>query len=339
MTQIYLKESKNDNLMVTNKKKIKRYLKFYLIPGWRDPDFSSIEYEKEKVKSKRRLFRRLLKPLTIIGFFMILFIASCAVFSPWLTEFTVERLTDRGLSGGTPFSIPSPEHPLGTTKYAYDILGRLIWGCRTALRFGITTILIAASGGIVVGTISAYFGGKVDAIIMRISDLIMIFPSLILLIIFTQLISEQLEIILALFGMLAIPGFARLMRSSVFQVKQNLYIEAAQTGGAKNFKVMFKHIIPNAIAPIIINFFGGVGAAILGFSAIAFLGFGDQSLPDWGTDIDYARTKFSYYEAAFWPGLFILIAVMGFMLIGDGLRDALDPRAKVGSFKRFRKKR
>jgi peptide/nickel transport system permease protein len=129
------------------------------------------------------------------------------------------------------------------------------------------------------------------------------------------------------------------MRSSVLQAKQNLYIEAAQTGGAKNFKVMFKHIIPNAIAPIIINFFGGVGAAILGFSAIAFLGFGDQSLPDWGTDIDYARTKFSYYEAAFWPGLFILIAVMGFMLIGDGLRDALDPRAKVGRFKLFRKKK
>jgi peptide/nickel transport system permease protein len=143
------------------------------------------------------------------------------------------------------------------------------------------------------------------------------------------MIGEQLHIILALFGMLSIPGFARLMRSSVFQVKQNLYIEAAQTGGAKSFKIMFTHIIPNAIAPIIINFFGGVGAAILGFTSIAFLGFGDQSLPDWGTDINYARTKFSHYYTAFWPGLFILIAVMGFILIGDGLRDALDPRLHI----------
>jgi peptide/nickel transport system permease protein len=116
------------------------------------------------------------------------------------------------------------------------------------------------------------------------------------------------------------------MRASVLQVKQNLYVEAAKTGGAKNFKVMFFHIIPNAIAPIIISLFGGVGAAILGFASLAFLGFGDKSLPDWGSDINYARTRFSQYYAAFWPGLFILIAVMGFMLIGDGLRDALDPK-------------
>jgi len=322
MNEIYPEE-------LGQKNKILRYLKFYLVPGWRNPEFSIVEYEIGKVTSKRKLFRRILKPLTILGFIMLIFIAFCAIYAPWLSKFTVEVLTDKGVSRGEPFTPPSPEHPLGTTEYAYDILARMLWGCRTALTFGITTIMIATSGGIIIGTISAYFGGWVDSFIMRIADLVMIFPALILLILFSQMIGEQLPIILALFGMLSIPAFARLMRSSVFQVKQNLYIEAAETGGAKSFKIMFKHIIPNAISPIIINFFGGVGAAILGFTAIAFLGFGDQSLPDWGTDINFARTRFSQYHAALWPGLFILIAVLGFMLIGDGLRDALDPRLRV----------
>jgi ABC-type dipeptide/oligopeptide/nickel transport system permease subunit len=131
---------------------------------------------------------------------------------------------------------------------------------------------------------------------------------------------------LMIFGMFAITGYTRLMRASVLQVKQELYIEAAKTGGANKFKVMFKHVFRNAISPIIISFFGGVGGAILGFSGIAFLGFGDTSIPDWGTDISYASSRLSAIYATIWPGLLILIAVLGFMLIGDGLRDALDPR-------------
>ncbi|MHA1670058.1 MAG: ABC transporter permease [Promethearchaeota archaeon] len=325
MTQVYLKESEKEKISSKNKIKLFKYIKFYLIPGWRQPEFSVIEYEIGITKSKRRLFRRILKPLTILGFFMILFIAICAVYAPWLTEYTIESITDT-TSGGTPFAPPSEGHPLGTTAYAFDILARLIWSCRTALVFGLNTIIIAAIGGIVVGTISAYFGGKTDFIIMRIIDLIMVFPSLVLLILFVEMMGENIQIILYLFGVLSIPIYSRVMRSSVLQEKQSLYVEAAKTGGAKNFKVMFVHIIPNAIAPIIINLFGGVGAAILGFASLAFLGFGDKSLPDWGSDINYARTKFSQYYAAFWPGLFILIAVMGFMLIGDGLRDALDPK-------------
>jgi peptide/nickel transport system permease protein len=332
MTQLSLNNSKEGKIITKPKNNFGRLLKFYLTPGWRDPEFIKFEYQIGKIKSKRRLFRRLLTPLTLVGFMCLLFVTFCAVYAPWLSKFTPSVLTDPS-AGGEAFANPSPEHPLGTTRYAYDILGRLIWGCRTAVTFGITTIIIGATGGIIIGTISAYFGRRVDAIIMRIADLIMIFPALILLIIFTQMVGQQLQLMLALFGMLSIPSFSRLMRSAVFQVKQNLYIEAAQTGGAKNFKVMFKHIIPNAIAPIIINFFGGVGAAVLGFTSIAFLGFGDQSVPDWGTDINYARTQFSHYYAAFWPGLFIIITVMGFMLIGDGLRDALDPRLRIISKK------
>ncbi len=326
MTWYSVKEVEKEE--IKTKRGFLKYLKFYLIPGRREPYFSAIEYEIGKIKSKRKVFRRILSPLSIISIILIFFVVFCAIYAPWLTPFTVRELTNRGLSGGVPFAPPSAEHPLGTTRYAYDILARLIWGCRTAILFGFITIIIGSVGGVVIGTISAYFGGRIDAIIMRAADLIMVFPSLILLILFVEMLGENLFIMLTLFGVLSIPFYARLMRSSVFQVKQNLFIEASITGGAKNFKIMFKHILPNAITPIIINFFGGVGAAILGLTSISFLGFGDQTLPDWGSDINFARTQFSGYFAAFWPGLFILIAVMGFMLMGDGLRDALDPRNK-----------
>ena len=312
------------------KRTLKDWIKFYLIPGWRDPKFTKIERVIYLTKSKRKLFRRLLKPLIIAGFVMVFFIFFCAVYGPIFTPYTIYQVTDFGVSGtGSPFELPSPEHPLGTTSYGYDILARLMWGARTAVTFSLVTIIIASLGGIVVGTISAYLGGRWDFIIMRIVDIIMVLPNLVIVILITQMIGPRLDIILYTYGAFAIPWFSRLMRSSVLQVKQDLYIEAAKTGGAKKFRIMFVHIIPNAISPILISFFGGVGASILGFSSIAFLGFGDQTVSDWGSDILYARARFSGYYAALWPGLFILIAILGFMLVGDGLRDALDPRLRL----------
>ena len=331
-------EQKTDNIIIKTdaiqkkfeltKEAVFRYIKFFLIPGWRDPEFSSKEYEIDKIKSKRRLFRRLLTPLTVVGLGLILFITFLAVYAPWLTPFTLDQATDGGISGITPFlAPPTPGHPLGTTKFGYDLLARVIWGCRTAIVFGFITIIIASFGGIAVGTFSGYYGGRIDSITMRIIDFVLVFPAMILVIIIVQLSpTRNLLMILSIFGMFAIPWYSRLMRSSVLQVKQELYIEAAKTGGASNFKIMFKHVFSNAISPVLISFFGGVGAAILAFSGIAFLGFGDDALPDWGTDINYARARISAIHAAIWPGLFILIAVLGFMLLGDGLRDALDPR-------------
>lgn len=310
-----------------NKTNIARHFWFFLIPGWRDPEFVAREYEIEKIKSKRRLFRRLITPLTISGFLLITFIVFLAVYAPWLTPFTLEGVTDGGVSGNNPWLFPSEQHPLGTTAFGYDVLGRVIWGARTAIVFGFIAIIIASSGGILVGTLAGYYGGWVDSILMRIIDFVIVFPALVIVILLVQLSGEQsLLSILMIYGAFAITSYSRLMRSSVLQVKQEVYIEAAKTGGAKNFKIMFKHVFTNAISPIIIRFFGGVGLAILAFSGIAFLGFGDQQLPDWGTDINYARARLSAIHAAIWPGLFILIAVLGFMLVGDGLRDALDPR-------------
>ena len=178
------------------------------------------------------------------------------------------------------------------------------------------------------GTISGYYGGIVDTIIMRIVDFSLAFPTLVIVIIFTEMASRNLITILLIFGMFAIPSYSRLMRASVLATKQQLYIESARTSGARNFKIMFKHILANSISPIIISFFGGVGAAIIGFAGIAYLGFGDDGIPDWGTDMNYGRGHLSLIHTTLYPGIFILIAVLGFMLLGDGLRDALDPRLK-----------
>lgn len=327
-TELYL--IKKEKIIDLSKENIVRYLKFFLIPGWRDPNFSQKEYEIEKTKSKRKFFRRLIKPLTLIGIGLILFIVFLAIYAPWIATYTLETVTDpaRAIDYGLPYTLPSPLHPWGTTNFAYDLYSRIIWGSRTAITFGILTIIIASLGGIAVGTISGYYGGKVDTIIMRIVDFTLAFPTLVIVIIFTEMVSRNLLTILIIFGMFAIPSYSRLMRASVLETKQQLYIEAAKTSGARNFKIMFKHIFVNSISPIIIRFFGGVGAAIIGFAGIAFLGFGDQAIPDWGTDLNYGRGHLSMIHLNLFPGIFILIAVLGFMLLGDGLRDALDPRLK-----------
>ena len=308
-----------------------RYLKFLFIPGWRDEKFSQIEAGIERTKSKRKFFRRLLKPLTLIGIFLILFIIFLAIYAPWIAWYTLETITDpaRAIDFGVPYALPDPLHPWGTTRYAYDLYSRIVWGSRTAITFGIVTIVVASIGGIVLGTISGYYGGRVDSVLMRVVDFSLAFPTLVIVILITEMISRNLLLILLVFALFAIPSYSRLMRASVLETKERLYIEAAKTGGAGNFKIMFKHIFANAISPVIIRFFGGVGLAILGFAGIAFLGFGDASLPDWGTDINYGRGVLSLIHITLFPGLFILITVLGFMLFGDGLRDALDPRLKV----------
>ena len=309
-----------------------RYLKFFLIPGWRDPIYSQKEYEIEKIKSKRRFFRRLItQPLTLIGMILVLFIVFLAVYAPWIAKYPLEYVVNiaKAIDIGDPYTLPSELHPWGTTAYGYDLFSRIIWGSRTVITFGILTIIVASLGGIVVGTISGYYGGKVDAILMRIVDFSLAFPTLVLVIIFTELINRDLITILIIFGLFAIPSYSRLMRASVLETKQQLYIEAAKTSGARNFKIMFKHLLANSISPILVRFFGGVGVAIIGFAGIAFLGFGDNKLPDWGTDLNYGRGHLSLIHTTAFPGLFILIAVLGFMLLGDGLRDALNPQLKI----------
>ncbi|MFX1480043.1 MAG: ABC transporter permease [Promethearchaeota archaeon] len=276
------------------------------------------------------MFRRLLRPLTIAGMVMVLFILVLAIYTPWLTHYRLEELVIPYIPPGeTPFEAPSPAHPLGTTKYGYDVLARIIWGGRTTFLMALIPVSISIGGGLILGTISAYFGGTVDYLMMRFVDVMYAFPNLVLVVILVPILGQALFTSLVIYGILFIPYRIRFMRSLVLQVKQLEYIQAAKTGGAQKFKVMFKHIIPNAISPMIIAFFGGAAVAVIGLAGLAFIGFGDPTVASWGTDINWARATFSNVNAAVWPGLFIGITAIGFMLVGDGLRDALDPRLSL----------
>ena len=325
---ITIEEVDYTDFSVGGKKKWVHLLRFYLIPGWRNPEFTAYEYQIEKIKSKRRLFRRFLKPLTILGFLMILFIVVLAVYSPWLTEFPLQEITLPFIpSDGIPFDEPSLEHPLGTTLYGYDVYARIIWGARTTVGMAFIPVIIGMGGGLILGTISAYLGGPVDYSMMRFVDLMAILPIGILTYILIPMIGQDLMTQLIIFGLLGIPGNIRFMRTMVLLVREMVFIDAAKTGGALKFKVMFKHVVPNSISPIIISVFWGAAGTILGLAGLGYLGLGDITVATWGTDVFWGEGRIlTGRGAVIWPGLFLGIASAGFILVGDGLRDALDPR-------------
>ncbi len=317
-------------LKVQNSKdSFKHYLRFLTHPIEKPPQFHDMEETFHKEKSKRSFFKKMLNPLTIFGGLILIFIIFLAVFAPWLAPYSyVDISLNRHVGSFLP---PSPEHLLGTTALGRDILSRLIYGGRESLTVSLGAILIGYSFGILFGIIAAYFGGWVDTVIMRVFDLIMSLPGLILAMTLLAVLGRTMENLLLGFGILTIPGIARLMRSSVLQVKNNLYIDAAQTLGAKNFKIMFKHILPNAISPMIVSISFSMGGFILGIASLTFIGLGEPDIVEWGYDVNVGSSRlYTAPWAALWPGLIIAFATLGFILVGDGLRDALDPRNDVG---------
>jgi len=320
--EIAINEEKKD------KPGILSLIKFYLLPGWRIPEFSEREYEIEKIRSKRRFFRHLLTPLTIAGAIVILSFVFMGIFVPWLTGYTLQELVPPSIPG-LPYKLPSPNHPLGTTRSGFDVLARMLWGARTSIFMAILPTGLAVGGGLILGIISAYFGGKVDYVLMRIVDLVYSIPTLIIVLILTQILGLNLIDMLMIWGAFAIAGNLRFMRSLVLQIREMLYIKAAKTGGALKFKVMFSHILPNALPPMILTFFGQMAITMLGIAAISFLGLVNAQIPNWGQDISWSSIYEENFLAFLIPGLCTGFFAIAAMLIGDGLRDAIDPRLKI----------
>jgi len=313
-----------------------RNIKFLLIPGSRLEDLSLRELEYEKTISKRKFIRRLKSFLTILGIVIVFSVVTLAVFGTWIAPYTFEKAT--GVLWD-PWAMPTPEHPLGTTKFGRDILSRIIYGARSSITIALPAITFSVVFGVMIGVISGYFRGWVDTIIMRITDVFLAFPGIVLALVFIAIFSQFSEggavtmtPIMFAYGILGIPYYARLIRGSVLQARQLPYVEAAKVAGSGNWRIMFKHVLPNCIQPIIISFTFDIGGIILSLAGLAFLGFSDWRLIEWGNDINIARERLwditRFPHAAFWPGFMILITVLGFMLVGDGLRDALDPRLK-----------
>ena len=321
-----LEEEKEKSIAKRILKWIGSNLKFLFIPGYRLEELTMREQEYEKTVSKRKFIRRLKSVLTIIGIGIVFMIVTFAVFAPWISPYTFAEAD--GILVGS-WNPPSPEHLLGQTNFGRDILARMIWGARSSLTIALPAITLSVVVGVIFGIIAAYFGGWIDSIIMRVSDIFFAFPGLIFAIVLVGILGRKMEYIILAYGILGIPYYSRLIRASVLQAKELPYVEAAKVSGAKNWRIMFRHIMPNCIQPIIISFTFDIGGVILSFAGLAFLGYSDPSLIEWGRDIDIGRGHLVNAPwASFWPGLMIIITVLGFMLIGDGLRDALDPRLR-----------
>ena len=225
---------------------------------------------------------------------------------------------------------PSADHWLGTDVLGRDLFSRIIHGARTALLVGLGAALIATVFGVIIGVISAYFGGTFDFVVQRFVDTLQAFPPLVLLLLFGQVIADiSLRTNIISLGILGIASTVRIVRSSVLSARQEVYVSAAQTVGATDARIMARHIFPNITAPIIVTFTSSIGIYILVEATLAFLGLGDPTRISWGKMIEEGRRLGPASPGvAFYVGVALTMTVLGFNLAGDALRDALDPRMR-----------
>ena len=275
----------------------------------------------------REIIARFMKnKVAVAGFFIIVFLLFCALFPSVLAPYSYETM-----STGPSFTPPCAEHLFGTDEFGRDIFSRVIYGTRTSLAIGLLSVLLACVLGTILGCISGYYGSMADNLIMRAVDVLLAIPNLMLAIsIVAALGRSQTNLILAL-GIGATGGFARVVRGQILTVKEQEYIEVARAIGASDFRIIFRHILPNCLAPIIVQISISVGSSILGAAGMSFIGLGiAPPNPEWGAMLSAGRSFFrDHWYVETFPGLAIMLAVFAFNLFGDGLRDALDPRLKT----------
>ena len=228
-------------------------------------------------------------------------------------------------------SPPTRAHPFGTDDIGRDILSRVVYGSRISLQAGLFTVAVALCIGLPLGLVAGYLGGRVDNVIMRGLEVILSFPGLVLALGITAVLGPKLIHALFAIGVVFVPNFARLIRAQVLSVKEHDFVAAARALGASDWRLVILHILPNCLAPLLVQCSFSVAFGILTEAALSFLGMGTQPpTPSWGIMLSAGR---GYLEQAPWlgafPGLAIFLAVLGFNLLGDGIRDALDPRLKT----------
>ncbi len=264
-------------------------------------------------------------PTALIGIALTLGVIAMAVFAPIIAPFDPLQMNVRER-----LNAPSMTHPFGTDDFGRDIFSRVVWGSRLALRLGTLSVLIAVSGGIILGLIAGYYGGWVDNLLSRLLEIVMAFPGILFAITIIAILGPSLDNLVVALGLFGWPDYARVIRGSVLSAKQREYVEAARAVGAKAGRVMARHILPNVIAPIIILSATRFGGALLTGSGLSFIGLGVPiPQPEWGAIMATGR---DYMASAWWitvfPGVLIALAVLGVNLLGDGLRDVLDPRLR-----------
>ena len=274
-------------------------------------------------RAARRLMRS--QPLGTAGLVIIIVLVLMALFAPLLAPYDPTNIDGRSLQA------PSAEHLFGTDDKGRDVLSRVIYGSRTSLQVGIIATFVGVAGGALVGLLSGYFGSWTDTIFQRLIDALQAFPTLILALIMVAVVGNSITNLMVVVGIAIIPGVGRIVRGIVLSERQNQYVEAARATGAGTGRVVFRHILPNLAAPLIVIATSLLAAAILVEAALSFLGLGTPPpTPSWGGDLSgQARRYFTHAPwMAIFPGLAISLVVFGFNLLGDALRDILDPRLR-----------
>jgi peptide/nickel transport system permease protein len=270
------------------------------------------------------LFKRFLKnKLAITGAAIIMFLLIIAVFAPLIAPYDLARqeISHR-------LEAPSARHLLGTDELGRDVFSRIIFGTRISLMVGFVATGISLLIGVTLGLVSGFFGNRTDAIIMRIVDIFLCIPTFFLILMVIAFLKPSIWNVMIVIGLTSWPGLTRMIRGECLSIKEREYIQAAKVLGMSNLRIMFVHLLPNVIVPVIVSATLGIGGAILTESALSFLGLGVQPpSPSWGNILTSGK---DYINIAWWlslyPGLAILITVLAYNLLGESLRDVFDPR-------------
>jgi peptide/nickel transport system permease protein len=270
----------------------------------------------------RRLVR---SPGTVVGAIVVLIFLLISLTAPLLAPYEIDRAVFAQARQG-----PSADHWLGTDELGRDLFSRLLYGARLSLLVGLIAVGIGVIIGAPLGLISGYVGGKVDLLVMRLMDVMLAFPSILLAILLVAAFGPSLNNAMIAIGIVSVPIYARLIRSSTLTLKEQLFVEASRSIGAKDGRILFYHIFPNTLAPIVVQSTLQIAVAIQASAALGFLGLGaGPDVPEWGNMLQKGRTYIlSAPHIVIFPGLAIMLVVLGFNLMGDGLRDALDPRSR-----------
>jgi peptide/nickel transport system permease protein len=262
----------------------------------------------------------------LVGLSILGGLALMALGAPWLSPHDPIKTAPRDA-----LQPPGARYVLGSDQFGRDVASRVLHGARISLTVGLISVSIALAVGAPLGLASGYYGGRLDALIMRVMDVLLAFPGILLALAIVSVLTPGLTNVMMAVGLSAVPGYARLVRASVLSARENLYVEAARAIGGRDLGILARYILPNVVAPIIVTATLGLGTAILSAAALSFLGLGSQPpQPEWGRMLSEGR---DYLPEAWWistfPGLGIMLTVLAMNLLGDGLRDVLDPRLKV----------
>jgi peptide/nickel transport system permease protein len=229
------------------------------------------------------------------------------------------------------FIWPNSEHWFGTDQLGRDIFSRILDGTKISLFVGVSAVAISLSIGVLLGAIAGYRGGRVDTVIMRVMDMMLAIPSILLAIAFMAALGKGLDKAVIAIGLVSIPEYARIVRGSILSVKENDYVQAAKIIGNKHSRIILKHILPNVVSMIVVRATLGISTAVLDTAALGFLGLGVQPpFAEWGDMLGRSRGFiFTAPYTLIFPGIAITITVLAFNLLGDGLRDALDPKSRI----------